>query len=445
MMRVLVVDDERNVREYLKELLQLHLYQPLVAETGAAALAVLREVPVGLVILDLKLPDADGIELIPRIKELCPGVAILVITALGTIQHAVDSIKAGAYDFITKPFDIDTILIAVNRVQEFISIREENIALRRQRDNRLYYEEFIGASPHIERIKDVILRLSHVDVPVLITGETGTGKNVLAKLIHYTWREQEAPLVHMNCSSIPEALFESELFGHEKGAFTGAVERKRGLVEEADGGTLILDEITDMPTSAQAKLLTFLQDRSFYRVGGSKPHSVSTRIIALSNRDLAAETQTGSFRKDLFYRLDVVHFVIPPLRERGRDVLLIADSFMEELRLKYDQPEKRLTERCREWILSQRWPGNIRQLRNVLERAFIFIEGSVVDICDVRVEEPPPDEPKDLKSIVGCFEEMKIREALVRHEGNRLAAAEDLGISLRTLHYKLNRGRATGD
>ncbi|MBN2051265.1 MAG: sigma-54-dependent Fis family transcriptional regulator, partial [Spirochaetales bacterium] len=340
---VCIVDDEKNVRLFLKDLLEQEGYEITEAADCAQALKVVEIQKPRIVILDLNLPDGNGIDLIEPMKARSPLSQIIVITALGTVDNAVRSMKLGAFDFITKPFEVESILLSIARAGEYARVSSENAALRIQQKNRIYFEEFIGQSPVIERIKNLILKLVHADVPILITGETGTGKNVLAKQIHFSLSDPDAPVVYTNCSSIPDTLFESELFGHEKGAFTGAQSAKRGRVEEADGGTLILDEISEIPYEVQAKLLDFLQERTFYRIGGTKPYRVNIRIVAISNRNLEEEIEQGRFRKDLFYRLNLIHFHIPPLRDRKEDIPLLVDHFLSVLKRKYGMERKNLS------------------------------------------------------------------------------------------------------
>jgi len=367
-------------------------------------------------------------------------MAIVVITAIGTVDNAVLSMKAGAYDFITKPFDVDTILIAVRRAVEFISVSRENIVLRNLQRNRIYYEDFIGECQSIQTIKNLIPKLAFADVPILVTGETGTGKNVLAKQIHFSLAGPEAPLVYTNCSSVPAQLFESELFGYEKGAFTGANAQKKGRVELAHGGTLLLDEITEIPYAIQAKLLDFLQERKFYRVGGVKPIAVKTRIIALTNKDLKEEIAAGRFRKDLFYRLNVIHFAIPPLCERGEDIRLICEYLMRTLGKKYNSPDLRISDEAMKVIRSYSWPGNVRELKNVLERACICVDGDTIDADSLILEEAERDAAKvQLKDLMDDYEREVILRRLAYFKGNRTETAEDLGISIRNLQYKLER------
>ena len=443
--RILVCDDERNVRVFLRDLLTLEGYEVVEADSGKAAIEAAGTQKPDLCILDLKLPDCNGMDIIPDLKAARPLLTVIVITALGTVDNAVRSMKAGAYDFITKPFDVDTVVLSVRRAVEYISMSKENTVLWNLHRNRMYFEDFIGDSPSVQSIKNLIPKLAFADVPILITGETGTGKNVLAKQIHFSLSSLEAPLVYANCSSIPATLFESELFGHEKGAFTGAAALKKGRVESADGGTLLLDEISEIPYETQAKLLDFLQERTFYRVGGLKPLSVQIRIIALTNKNLQEEIKAGRFRKDLFYRLNVIHFHIPPLRERGDDVRLICDYLLALLRRKYNAPKIAVSEEAMAVIASYPWPGNVRELKNVLERAFICAEGQTIEADDLILEEPErKTDKRSLKSLAEEHERDVILRRLAFFQGNRTRTAEDLGVSLRNLQYKLEKYQIRG-
>ncbi len=437
---ILVCDDEKNVRTFLGDLLSLEGFAVVEAGSGAEAIEAAQARKPDLCILDLMLPDCIGIDLIPKLKAAHSPMAVVVITAIGTVDNAVLSMKAGAYDFITKPFEVDTILIAVRRAIEFISVNRENTVLRNLHKNRLYFEEFIGECPAILSIKNLIPKLAFADVPILITGETGTGKNVLAKQIHFSLARADAPLIYTNCTTVPATLFESELFGYEKGAFTGAVAQKKGRVELADGGTLLLDEITEIPYEIQAKLLDFLQERSFYRVGGVEPVSVQTRIIALTNKDLKNEIKEGRFRADLFYRLNVIHFTVPPLRERGEDIGLIGEYLLQLLRKKYNCPGLRISEEATRLISSYPWPGNVRELKNVLERAFICAEGDVLEADSLIFEETERCAcTKELREMMDEYEREIILRRLAFFKGNRTQTAQDLGISIRNLQYKLEK------
>ena len=441
--KLLIVDDEKNVRIFLTELFHTDGFDTREAASGADALAVVEEWEPEVILLDLNLPDTTGEELIKPIKSICPVSEIIIITALGTIDNAVSTIKAGAYDFITKPFDMDSISLAVNRCLEYCKLNSENRILRKLQLERKGCQEFIGDSQAIVSIKRKIGKLAHTDVPILITGETGTGKNVLAHQIHYTLNAADSPLVYTNCATLSESLFESELFGHEKGAFTGADSSRTGRVEDADNGTLILDEITEIPYKLQAKLLSFLQDKKFYRVGGRREKQVQVRIIALTNKNLEEEIALGNFRKDLFYRLNVIGFTIPPLRERIGDIPLLTDHFLQSFQLRYGERGGQLTQEQRDIIISKKWPGNTRELKNVLEQAFIYCEGSHLPVDELLADDSTGDDSfsetsmKGLKNQVQIYERKLIIDSLSSRRGNRKETADELGISPRTLQYKL--------
>lgn len=436
---ILIVDDERNVRIFLRELFEQEGYEIFAAEDIGKAKNLIAANSPELVILDLGLPDGNGQDLIPFIKNNYKNTEVIVITAMSTIDNAVDSMRLGAYDFISKPFDTEKILISSARAVNFAKVSRENTTLKRQQKNRIYYEEFIGECPEIRKLKGLINKLAFVDVPILITGETGTGKNILAKQIHFTCADKDNPVVYTNCSSIPDTLFESELFGHEKGSFTGASALKKGRVEEADSGTLILDEITEIPYELQAKLLNFIQERSFYRVGGNRHISVNTRIIALSNRNMSEEIEAGRFRKDLFYRLNVVHMKVPPLKERDNDITLLTEHFMDVLKTKYGK-DRQLSSLALKLLQAYSWPGNVRELKNTLERAFIFSEDALIKEDEIVFEGDVSNRQQgDLKSILGGFEKSLIIQTLAAQGGNRANTAAELGISLRNLQYKLSR------
>jgi DNA-binding NtrC family response regulator len=438
--KILVVDDERSVRIFLKELFEQENIDVVLAANGAETLEKTASEEPDIIVLDLKLPDVSGLDLIPRIRQRHDRAEIIVITAMGTVENAVRSIKLGAYDFITKPFDIEKIMISVQRTIDFITVSKENVVLKEHQKNRLFFEEFIGETEEIRNIRSLIAKLRNVDVPILITGETGTGKNILAKQVHFTLQESTSPFIYTNCANIPDTLFESELFGHVKGAFTGASAGKKGRVEEADQGTLLLDEITEIPFELQAKLLNFLQERNFYRVGSNKQISVKTRIIALSNRDLQEEIREGRFRKDLFYRLNLIHMHIPPLRERRQDILLLIEYMLELFSTKYAKKVTRVSADCRDLLVNYSWPGNVRELRNVLERAFILSDGPAIGAEDILFSDQSQSLKKgNLKTLVRDFEKSIIIRALARNDGNRTRTAGELDISLRNLQYKLSR------
>lgn len=443
--KILIVDDEQSVRIFLKDLFVEEGFDVCEAKDGKETLEMARSEDPNMIVLDLKLPDVNGLDLIPQLKKENPLSEIIIITALGTVENAVKAIKFGAYDFITKPFDIETILIVVKRAVEYVSVSRENIALKQLQKNKLYFEEFIGEAEKITEIKNLVLKLAHADVPILITGETGTGKNILARQIHFTLSDPEVPLIYINCPGIPDSLFESEFFGHEKGAFTGATTLKKGRIEEARNGTLILDEISEIPFAIQAKLLDFLQEQNFYRVGGNRQISMKTRVIALSNKDLQEEIEQGQFRKDLFYRLNLIHLHIPPLRERKDDILLFVEYFLNSFRKRYAKDITTVSDSCKRLLFQHSWPGNVRELQNVLERAFIVCENSMIDEHDIIFEASHHrSEKKDLKSLMNAYEKNIILQALAKNNGNRTKTADELDISLRNLQYKLSKYNITG-
>ena len=437
--KILVVDDEPNVRRFFTELLGDDDYTVETAENAAEAKSTALSFLPDIVFLDLKLPDANGLELIKPLKCIDSNPQVIIISALGTVENAVQATHLGAYDFITKPFDIEKITLTLTRCCEYQMLYYENKRLRQYQQDCPLYQEFIGETPVIERIKGRILKLKNTDVPILITGETGTGKNILAKQIHYNIASQTASLVYINCSNISENLFESELFGHEKGAFTGAVGQKKGRLEEAAGGTVILDEITETPYALQAKLLTFLQEKTFFRVGGDKEIRVDTRIIALTNRNLDKEIESGAFRKDLFYRLNVIHFHIPPLRERKDDIVLLCRHFLNLFYNTYGGVRKTLDSPGFNYLKNHPWPGNTRELKNLLERAYIYSDGEilVVDELHDEMEFPVDETGTGLKQQMQSIEKQKIISALTAQKGNRKQTAEYLKISLRNLQYKI--------
>ena len=437
--RIMVVDDEPNVRRFFQELLDEEKYLVETAADAAAAHKVGLSFMPDIIFLDLKLPDANGLDMIKPLKQFESSPQIIIISALGTIENAVKATHLGAYDFITKPFDIEKITLTLNRCCEYQILSRENIRLKKYQQDCPLFQEFIGESPKIERIKNRIMKLKNTDVPILITGETGTGKNILAKQIHYTTTELNASLVYINCSNISEHLFESELFGHEKGAFTGAVERKKGRLEEAKGGTVILDEISEIPYSLQAKLLAFLQEKAFFRVGGDREIKVETRIVALTNRNLEKEIEAGTFRKDLYYRLNVIHFHIPPLRDRKDDIVLLCRHFLNLFYNSYGGIKKALDAPGFEYLKNYSWPGNTRELKNQIERAYIYSDGEILAVDELQGSGgfPVSDSGLGLKQEMQTLEKQLIIAALTAQKGNRKRTAAELKISLRALQYKI--------
>jgi two-component system NtrC family response regulator len=441
--RILVVDDEPAQRELVGGFLRKQGFEVALAGDGTEALARFGAEPFDLVLTDQRMPGLSGLELIAALREVTPEAAVVVMTAYGTIETAVAAIRAGAADYLTKPLNLDELLHRIRAVQERQQLLAENRELRRALSERHRVEGIIGESGRMQEVLSLVHRVAGSDATVLIQGESGTGKELIAKAIHYASARARGPLVKVNCAALPEALLESELFGHEKGAFTGAVAARQGRFELAHGGTLFLDEIGDLPLHLQVKLLRVLQEREFERVGSSRPISVDVRLIAATHRDLAALVKAGSFRDDLYYRINVVTIVVPPLRERREDIPPLIDHFV---RVFAEVNRKRiagLTREARDLLLRYDYPGNVRELENLVERAVVLTRDDVIGPTDLplTLQEPVADvaEAAGLPTAVEALERRLIRAALTQAAGVQTRAAEALGISERVLRYKLKK------
>ncbi len=450
--QILVVDDEENMVHFLTKLLQSEGLEVEGVRSGAAALERLRERGFELVLTDLKLPDADGIEVLKLARERHPETVVIVITAYGTIESAIEAMRAGAYDYLTKPFRAGEILQVVNKALERVRLRREVVQLRQAVEQRFGLAGMVGKSATMREVYTKIERVAAARGAVLIQGESGTGKELVAKAIHFSSPRKSGPFVVIDCGAIPETLQESELFGHEKGAFTGALTTKKGLFEEAHGGGLFLDEVADLAPGLQAKLLRALQDGSIRRVGGTKTLHVDARLIAATNRDLAADVRDGAFREDLFYRLNVFPIFLPPLRERREDLPLLVDHFLDRVSRGSGKPPRQLSAEALRAMMAYHWPGNVRELEHAIERAVLLSEGEMITIHDLPPEiAAPKDELTvtlpgsgvDLKGTVGRVireaETKLIRRALAESGNNHSEAARILGISRRALLYKLKQ------
>jgi two-component system response regulator HydG len=440
--RVLVVDDEPSARSGLEKLLLQEGYAVDVAADGAEALAKFLESAADVVVTDLKMPNMDGIELLKKLREQDQNVPVIVCTAFGDVGTAVSAMRAGAEDYITKPIDFDALLLAVERALERRELRVEAENLRRQireRDGE-GLQGLVGASPAMQKVYRVARQVAGARATVLITGESGTGKGELARAIHGLGPRAKHPFVSLHCASLAETLLESELFGHEKGSFTGADKRRIGRFEQANGGTLFLDEIGEIPMATQIKLLRVLQDRTFERVGGNETISTDVRLIAATNRDLAADVAAGRFREDLYYRLNVVHIEMPPLRVRGGDILVLASHFLRRFAEENHKRVDGFTDKARAKILGHRWPGNVRALENAIERAVVLCEGAKLDEGDLPFETAP--ESLGPLRIPGAtmaeIERHAIMTTLDAVNGSTSKAADILDISVRTIQYRLN-------
>jgi len=378
--KILVVDDEDNIRTSLAGVLEDEGFRPLFANDGVTALDVIRKELPDLVLLDIWMPRMDGIETLQRMKELHPSLLVIMMSGHGTIETAVKSTKMGAYDFIEKPLSLEKLLVTIRNALGMLRLKDENETLR-----EMAFRErgMTGSSPAMVKLQEQILLVAPTNASVLITGENGTGKELVARSIHFHSQRKDRPFVEINCAAIPEELIESELFGHEKGAFTGAVAQKKGKFDQADGGTLFLDEIGDMSLKTQAKILRILQERKFERVGGNRTIEVDVRIIAATNKVLEDEIRAGSFREDLFYRLNVVPFTVPPLRERREDIPILVEHFLDLYSLREGNERKTITPEAMEALKGGAWPGNVRELKNVVERLVIMTPGATITAAHI--------------------------------------------------------------
>ena len=441
--RILVVDDERDARSGLQKLLSADGYTVDVAEDGIAALAVAAEHPPDIVVTDVDMPRMDGIELIQKLHEQDKDLPIIVTTAITDLAPAVAAMRAGAEDYLAKPIDIDALSLIVERALERRDVKVEAENLRRQIRERDSggLQALIGASPAMQKVYRTARQVAGSRATVLITGESGTGKGELARAIHALGTRASKPFVQLHCAALPETLLESELFGHEKGSFTGADRRRIGRFEQADGGTLFLDEIGEISALTQVKLLRLLQERTFERVGGNETLQADVRVIAATNRDLAADVRDGRFREDLYYRLNVVHVEMPPLRLRGSDVLTLADHFLHKFALENHKRIEGLTDQARAKLRSHRWPGNVRELENAMERAIVLCSGSLVDADDLPFESAPDavGSARIPGSTMAELERYAILKTIEASDGSTTRAAELLGISIRTIQYRLHQ------
>ncbi|MHB0948500.1 MAG: sigma-54-dependent transcriptional regulator [Gemmatimonadaceae bacterium] len=463
MATILFVDDDEKTRQILQDSLERMGHTPLGASRVLEGLAHLAHASVDLIITDYQLPGVSGLEFLEMLKQEGLQIPVIMLTGHGSIEHAVTSIRAGVVDYITKPIRVQQLEIAVNQALELIRLRRENQALAGAMRDVLKDREIIGESAQIRKLMTEIARVAPTNAHVLIRGESGTGKELVARALHHHSRVASGPFIKRNCAAIPEQLVESELFGHERGAFTHAEKMKLGAFELADGGTLLLDEISEMKVELQAKLLRAIQEQEFTRVGGTKTLKVNVRIVSTSNRDLLEEIEAGRFRRDLYYRLDVISIELPPLRERPGDIPVLATHFGTRVAEANGLAFDGFTSAAMAALQAQEWPGNIRQLQNTIEKALIGNQVPLLDVHHLRLSPRPslltstphvalaaipPAVPKDgivLDSLnVAEAERRLIEEALVRAGGVKTRAAEILGIPLRTLRNKLNVGGSTG-
>lgn len=435
--RVLVADDERLMAEMLEEMLRADGMLVETAHTGKEALEKFRSRDFDLVLLDLRMPEMHGLQVLQEMKKEDPNIPVIVITAYGSVDNAVEALKIGAYDFITKPFKIEELRNAVARALEVEQLRREKEYLLSELQEEFRFEGVIGESPKMKEVMRMAQLVAKTDATVLICGESGTGKELLARSIHYQSNRRDRPFVVVNCGAITETLLESELFGHEKGAFTGAYTRKPGKFELADGGTLFLDEIGEMSPAMQVKLLRVLQERTFERVGGTTSITVDVRIIAATNRDLKKAVREGTFREDLYYRLNVIPIYLPPLRERKEDLPLLCDYLIARHCRKLHKKIRGISPQAMRILRKYHWPGNIRELDNVLERAIILTQDDVIGVDDLQIFEAPEEHRwKTLKEV----EDEYIAQVLEYTAFDYEKAAAILGISPEELRARVATG-----
>ncbi|MCB1181552.1 MAG: sigma-54-dependent Fis family transcriptional regulator [Chlamydiia bacterium] len=367
--KILIADDELLIRNFLAEALARKGYEVTVTENGKKALSAFKQNPCELVITDMKMPEMGGLELLTKIKEISPQTLVIVITAFGTIENAVEAMSKGAFHYLLKPFTPECLEVMIKKAYEHLALVQENAFLK---EKEKVSHKIIATSPQMQTILAEVKRVAKSHATILINGESGTGKEVIAQAIHAFSQRATKPFIKVNCAAIPDTLIESEFFGHEKGAFTGASQKRIGRFELADHGTLLLDEVTEIPINLQPKLLRVIQEQEFERVGGTRPISVDTRLVATSNRDLKQAIKEGVFREDLFYRLSVVPIMLPPLRSRKEDILPLAEYFLHHFCVENHKSSKVLTEKAKERLLDYNWPGNIRELANILERVVVL-------------------------------------------------------------------------
>jgi DNA-binding NtrC family response regulator len=446
---LLIIEDEAKMRRLLELNLSEDGFTVYTAADAEAGLNTLRQEKIDLVVTDLKLPGMNGLELLQAVKRTNATIPVVVMTAYGTVETAVEAMKAGASDYLLKPFALEEMKLILRKELDFHRLREENRSLREALGERYRFQNIVARSPKMQEVLATVERVAPTHSTVLLGGESGVGKDLIARAIHEHSRRAAGPFIKINCTAIPENLLESELFGYERGAFTGANTSKPGRFELADKGTIFLDEIGDVPGSIQVKLLHVLQDRQFERLGGTKTLKVDVRVIAATNQDLRAALEQGTFRQDLYYRLNVVPISIPPLRERKEEIPYLVDYFLARFARESDKPLTGITPAALKLLADFHWPGNVRELENIIERATALSTGTVIDVADIRLDISPPSPstapageltpfpPEGMT--LEQFEDEIIREALRRAGGNKSQAARLLGLSRNALRYRLSK------
>jgi two-component system NtrC family response regulator len=452
---ILVVDDEPNYLVVLSELLKEEGFEVLTAQSGEKGLKVVEDNDLDLVITDMRMPGMGGLELLGAVKSYNKDLPVIMITAFGEVEKAVVAMKAGAYNYLVKPFNNEELLLNIRKAIEHYLLLRENLRLRDEARIRYGFASIVGKNIRMQEIYRLIEKVAPTSASVLITGESGTGKELVARAIHINSVRENSPFISVNCAALPETLLESELFGHERGAFTGATSMRKGRFELADSGTLFLDEIGDIPFPLQAKLLRVLQERSFERVGGTHPINVDVRIITATNREVKDEVDEGRFREDLYYRLNVLHIHLPPLRERADDIPMLTDHFINKFSGMLNKPGLKISGEALRYLVGLPWEGNVRELENTIERAAILCSGSVIQTEDVHPDlnvskraaiwSPDVDFEKFIPSnlplpeVLSGVEEQMVKKALKDANFVQARAAESLGITKSLLQYKMKK------
>ncbi|MBI5235396.1 MAG: sigma-54-dependent Fis family transcriptional regulator [Deltaproteobacteria bacterium] len=460
---IVIVDDEKDMREFLEIMLRKEGYDVHGFSSGQTALDYCRDSRCDLAITDLKMPGMSGVDFLKALRETSPDAPVIMITAYASVDTAIEAMKAGAYDYFTKPFKVDEIKLNIKKALRLKSLENENVLLKNDLKSRFGFSGIVGTSRKMNEVYQLIMSVASTRSSVFITGESGTGKELAARAIHNEGDRRDAPFVAINCGAIPENLIESELFGHQRGAFTGAVSNKEGLAERANGGTLFLDEITELPLHLQVKLLRFIQERAFRRVGGTADIAVDIRLVAASNRDIEAEVKAGRFREDLFYRLNVIRLSLPALRDRKEDIPQLARYFLEKYSNPLGKDIKGISEPAMRCLVDYGYSGNVRELENIMERA-VTLEGSSLitseslppnilhgqssaqpslESSSNRASIAVPDSGIDLEKAMEEIERAAINDALRKAGGVKTKAAELLGLSFRSMRYKLSKYRLT--
>jgi len=438
---ILIVEDEETQRSLLAGLLRKEGYSVEEAGDGVRAIELFRIKTIDLVLLDFKLPDMDGLTILKSVKEINPEVEIIMITAFGSIENAVNALKSGASEYLTKPIDLDDLLFKIKKIEDKKYLIHENRVLKEALRDRFKSEDFIYSSEKMSEVVSLITRIAKTDSTCIIEGESGVGKEVVLNLIHQLSERRNQPLVKVNCAAIPETLLESELFGYEKGAFTGAFQRKIGKFELANKGTVFLDEIGDLTPLLQSKLLRIIQEKEVERLGGLHPVKIDVRVIVATNKNLDEEVKKGSFREDLYYRLNVVRIWVPPLRERKEDIPPLMDFFAKRYAGRYKKNIKGFTRESRDQLIKYDYPGNVRELENMIERSIVLARGDYITLDDIPNLSESNAAPAEggIRETVGVMEKQMITEALMKADWVQTKAASILGISERMLRYKMKK------